>query len=89
MDDSTSAPLNTREFVVKWHATVDEHLVTRLADSLAQLQAAQTAGYSPLETEQRRMVAHQVVTALHVARDSGIPEAVDYLMQVMGDLGPH
>jgi hypothetical protein len=87
MDDPKSAPLNTREFVVRWHATVDEHLVTKLADSLGQLAAMQPAA-SALQPAQYRTVAQQIVLALHVAADSsgGVPEAVDYLVQVAAEV---
>jgi hypothetical protein len=82
MEESKKPSLNTREFVIKWHATVDEHLVTRLADSVGQLAAAQLDG-SRLDAAQCRILANHLVTALHLAADSssGVPEAVDYLIQ--------
>jgi hypothetical protein len=81
MEERTGMPLNTREFVVKWHATVDEHLVSKLAESLGQAAAVQLGGPT-LEPAQCRALAHHIITALHLAAGpNGVPEGVDYLIQ--------
>jgi hypothetical protein len=86
MDDRKDAPLNTREFVIKWHATVDQHLVTKLSDALEQL-APNVLDGPALAPAQSRLLAQQMVTALHLAADAngGVPEAVDYLVQVAAE----
>lgn len=86
MDDAPHAPLNTREFVARWQGIIEEHFVSKLADSLGQLAAADRGGPT-LQPAQCRVMAHHVVQALHVAANStrGVPEAVDYLVQVAAE----
>jgi hypothetical protein len=86
MEQRTGTPLNTREFVVKWHATVDDHLVGKLAESLVQAAAAQPGG-TALEPAQARALAHHIITALHLAAapGAGVPEGVDYLIQAAAE----
>lgn len=86
MDDAPRAPLNTREFVARWQGIIEEHLVSKLADSLGQLAAAQPGG-PPVQPGQCRVMAHHLVQAMHVAASStgGVPEAVQYLVQVAAE----
>jgi len=82
MEEKTGMPLNTREFVVKWHATVDEHLVAKLAESLGQAAAVHLGG-AGLEPAQCRALAHHMITALHLAAapGGGVPDGAEYLLQ--------
>lgn len=81
MEEQTYPALNTREFLVKWHSVVEEHLVTELADLLRPL-AAGPSGHT-LGPEQCAALSRHFAYALLVAgSDSGgVQAAVEYLRQ--------
>jgi hypothetical protein len=93
MDDAPRTTLDTREFAVKWHAIVEEHFVTRVADSLARLVPADGGG-SALAPERRAALARLIVQALQVAASpgAGVEAAVRHMVQTAsegGEQAPH
>jgi hypothetical protein len=86
MDDVPRAPLNTREFAVRWTAILEEHFASRLAESLGTLVAA-SPDEPPLKPEQCAVLARHIVQALHVAATSpgGVQEAVHYLARIAAE----
>jgi len=86
MDDTSRGRINTSEFAARWHTIIDEQFVSKVADSLGQLAAAQPGGPT-LQPAQCRMMAQHIVQALHVAATStgGVQDAVQYLVQVAAE----
>jgi hypothetical protein len=81
MTDPPYPPLNTREFIAKWHSAVEKHLIAELADLLPQLAGAPHG--SDFGKEQYAALAHHLAYALQVAGSSsdGLQAALTYLKQ--------
>jgi hypothetical protein len=79
MADDPVLPLDTREFVARWSSTVEEHLVTELADILHRLAPAGSGG--DLSPEQSSTLARHLAHALQEAANpgGGIHAAMQYL----------
>lgn len=86
MEDTPKASLDTREFVARWHAIVDEHFVEKVAASLTRLIPVQP-GQPALEPAQLQSLARHIVEALHAAASpkGGVQAAVHHLDQVAAD----
>lgn len=84
MEEPLYPPLNTREFVAKWHNVVEKHLLTELADVLPRLAAAPRG--TGLGAEQYAALAHHLAYALQVAGSSsgGVQAALTYLKEAAG-----
>lgn len=78
MQEERYPPLNTREFIARWHSAVQEHLVAELADLLRPL-----AGGKNLENEQCAALARHLAYALQVAGspEGGVRAALEYLRE--------
>jgi hypothetical protein len=81
MEQSTFPPLNTREFVAKWHSVVQEHLVSELTELVRPLAA--DGGSTDLGPAQSAALARHMAYALQVAGSSegGLHVALEYLRQ--------
>ena len=82
MEQEPDHPLNTREFVSKWHNIVEEHVVPELAAILPRL--VETDASANVRAEQCDRLARHLAHALQVAASSpgGVRAAVEYLQQV-------
>jgi hypothetical protein len=91
MADDSLPPVNTREFVARWHSVVEEHLVIELADILRQL-AGTGPGGTDLRPEQCATLARHLAHALQEAgsSDGGVQAAMQYLHEaaLAGDEAP-
>ncbi|HKU62020.1 MAG TPA: hypothetical protein VJQ44_12430 [Gemmatimonadales bacterium] len=78
MDQHDARPRNTREFLVRWNAATEEHLVHKAAAALTQLAPG------GISSEQALALAPILVRAMQVAAapDGGAHVGVNYLEEL-------
>jgi hypothetical protein len=80
MDEHEARPRNTREFLVRWNAATEEHLVHKAASALARLAPG------GISEAQATALAPFLVRAMQVAAapDGGAHVGVHYLEDLAG-----
>ena len=82
MDDASSRPANTREFMAMWNAVTAEHLTVKLTAALQQL-GERVSNAPTLDEAQAEALSPLLIHAFQVAAapEGGVHAAVQFLAE--------